>query len=424
MPHLYVKIFLTHMKERVALLYMSQSDQEDQEQVAEEPLTEEKKKVREVKLSLETMGLITKLLPSSSQDEEISHWERLLGEWDEHIRNVGPTEVLENAHQVALSGAATAYFERYRRGKKKKDLARAIELWQASLKQAPLDLPDLPGRLNLLGYALNEYYERTANVTHLKQSIQLSEVSSPAWLDSLNSLGNVLRSRYKHTKKVADQDRAIQVYGQLTEHTPLDSPDLPMRMHNLCSGLLERYTRTRDMADLDRDLRAWEETLERTPLDDQYRLMYVGNFANGALMHYTLTDELDDLKRAIKALKLAVNELPPKSQERVGYLEQLYTCMIRNWQITKDLADIDDAIQTGEQVIAKTPADAHDLPVMYNFLMLAYTKRGEKTHDEADWDKSLQIQEQSLAISKPGSFYRMQCSFNLGSMLNARYGSR
>ena len=90
---------------------MSQSDQEDQEQVAEEPLTEEekKKKVREVKLSLETMGLITKILPSSSQDEEISHWERLLGEWDEHIRNVGSTEVLENARQVALSGAATGW---------------------------------------------------------------------------------------------------------------------------------------------------------------------------------------------------------------------------------------------------------------------------------------------------------------------------
>ncbi len=47
MPHLYVKIFLTHMKERVALLYMSQSDQEDQEQVAEEPLRRGKEKESE-----------------------------------------------------------------------------------------------------------------------------------------------------------------------------------------------------------------------------------------------------------------------------------------------------------------------------------------------------------------------------------------
>src|SRR5690348_1880810 len=106
------------MKERVTTGYMSQSDQEDQEEVAEEPLTEEeKKKVREMRLSLETMGLIAKLLPSSSQDEEISHWERLLGEWDEHIRDVGSTEVLENAHQAALNAAARAYFERYRQGK-------------------------------------------------------------------------------------------------------------------------------------------------------------------------------------------------------------------------------------------------------------------------------------------------------------------
>ncbi len=42
-------------------------------------------------------------------------------------------------------------------------------------------------------------------------------------------------------KMLADQDRAIQLYGQVAEHTPLDAPELPQHLHNLCSCLLGSF---------------------------------------------------------------------------------------------------------------------------------------------------------------------------------------
>jgi hypothetical protein len=50
-----------------------------------------------------------------------------------------------------------------------------------------------------------------------------------------------------------------------------------------------------------------------------------------------------------------------------------------------------------------------------------YMKRAAATGSDADHKRTLQLLEQALAVAKPGSFYQMQCLFNLGVRLAAEY---
>ena len=390
------------------------------------PITdpEEQKLYEETTIALRT--------PLSFEDlpERIALWDRTLAAWEQILRSPTVSAQANETYRLALAGAAAANFSRYQIAHKKKDLARAVELWEKAVKDAPVDTPALVTLLNLLGYALNEYYERTGDAAHihkavraLEQAVHLSSVGSEIWLNSLNSLGNVLRTLYGHTRKVADHDRAIQVYGQLVEHTDLDSPDLPQRLHNLCSGLIERYTRTHNIADLDRAIHGLEEMVERTTPESPYREMYLINFCNAASMRFVLTGEQADRERAFRVMKLVLLELPVGNPEWRDSFEHYVTLSLKHINSTKEVAEVDEAIQTMEQILAKTPRDYRDLPIMSNFLFVAYTTRSGLTNSDADDKHAMQLLEEALSIMKPDSFYRMQCLFNLGSSLHTNYST-
>lgn len=385
---------------------------------------------QEMSLYLFSRAIITKMVPTSSVDQEIDDWEHLVPMW----RGLpGYTEVAtreQRAYQTVLAAAAMAYFRRYEQKHQKKDVAKSVELWQAALKNCPLDTPMLAGRLNYFGYALCEFYNRSANKSYLKQAVQvleqaaqLTEVGSDEWRNSMNNLGNVLRVRYEVNGKAVDQDRAIQIYGQLVEHTPLDSHDLPTHLHNLCAGLLERFNRTQDMADLDRAIRGWEEMIERTTPDSPHRLMFLLNLCNGITMRSVMKGEVEDMRRAISYIVMLLDELPPQdSDERTNFLDHLIrTIGLLLKETHDDLDDLNAMIQTMEHVIDHAPPAARDLPVILNFLVVLYMKRGAATGNDSDHKRTMQLLEQALAVSKPGSFYQMQCLFNLGGRLAAEY---
>jgi tetratricopeptide (TPR) repeat protein len=385
---------------------------------------------QEVSLYLFSRAVITKMVPSSGIDQEIDDWEHLVPMWR---KLPGYTDVAtreQRAYQTVLAAAGMAYFRRYEQNHQKKDVAKSVELWQAALKNCPLDTPMLAGRLNLFGYALTELYKRSANVSHLKQAVQaleqaaqLTEVGSEEWRNSMNNLGNVLRIRYEVSGKTAYQDRAIQVYGQLVEHTPLDSSDLPVHLHNLCAGLLERFNYTHDMADLDRAIRGWEEMIERTTPDSPHRLMFLLNLCNGITMRSVMKGDVEDMRRSIKYIALLLDELPPQdSDERTNFLDHLIrTIGLLLKETHDDLDDLNAMIQVIEHVIDHAPPDARDLPIILNFLVILYMKRAAVTGNDADHKRTLQLLEQALAVAKPGSFYQMQCLFNLGGRLSGEY---
>jgi len=381
-------------------------------------------------LYLISRAIITKMVPTSSIDQEIDDWEHLVPMWRDLPGYADVATREQRAYQTVLAAAAMAYFRRYEQKHQKKDVAKSVELWQAALKNCPLDTPMLAGRLNYFGYALSECYKRSANVSYLKQAVQaleqaaqLTEVGSDEWRNSMNNLGNVLRIRYEVSGKTADQDRAIQVYGQLVEHTPLDSSELPVHLHNLCAGLLERFNRTQEMADLDRAIRGWEEMIEHTMPDSPHRLMFLLNLCNGITMRSVMKSDVEDMRRSITYITLLLDELPPQdSDERTNFLDHLIRTIGLLLKATHDdLGDLDAMIQTMEHVVDHAPPSARDMPIMLNFLMYLYSKRGAATGSEADHKRGLQLLEQALAAAKPGSFYQMQCLFNLGGRLSAEY---
>lgn len=385
---------------------------------------------QEMSLYLFSRAIITKMIPTSSIDQEIDDWEHLVPMWRKLPGYTDVATCEQRAYQTVLAAAAMAYFRRYEQNHQKKDVAKSVELWQAALKNCPLDTPMLAGRLNYFGYALCEYYKRSANKSYLKQAVQvleqaaqLTEVGSDEWRNSMNNLGNVLRTRYEVNGKAADQDRAIQVYGQLVEHTPLDSSQLPIHLHNLCSGLLERFNRTQDMADLDRTIRGLEEMIERTTPDSPHRLMFLLNLCNSITMRSVMKGEVEDMRRAIGYIVMLLNELPPQdSDERTNFLDHLIrTIGLLLKETHDDLDDLNTMIQVIERVIDHAPPAARDLPVILNFLVVLYMKRGTATGNDSDYKRTMQLLEQALAIAKPDSFYQMQCLFNLGGRLAAEY---
>ncbi len=199
--------------------------------------------------------------------------------------------------------------ERYLRTGDRSALDAAAAAWERILRH-----PAFPGSderfqlaaMNDAGGVFLRRYWAAGRLADLNRALELwqqavgrTPADHPDLPGFLNNLGTGLRDRYARTGALADLEEAIGAYRQAVGRTPADHPDLPSRLNNLGTGLRARYARTGALADLEQAVGHWERAVALTPAGSPDLPMYLNNLALGLRDRYARTDQLADLKKAI-----------------------------------------------------------------------------------------------------------------------------
>jgi tetratricopeptide (TPR) repeat protein len=281
-----------------------------------------------------------------------------------------------------------------------------------------------PEHLNTLGFVLSQKFKFSGNLTDIECAIQvleeamyLSEPTSAQWQESVHNLGTALMEHYQHSRKLEHVDRAIHLYEQLAEHRASDATEEPDHLLNLCSCLMLRFDRTKNIADLDRVIRTGQEVIEHTSSQSSHRQVHLRNHVTALLVRQSLTGKLEDQKVTIQAMELLLCEIPGDAPDRLKWIDAFTRIAIAYTNQTKDASVLTDFIQIGQQIVANTPPDADYQPMVLVMISSGYMERFVQTDDEANLKQVVQLQERALSLCKAGSFYQMQCLYNLGATL-------
>jgi len=167
--------------------------------------------------------------------------------------------------------------------------------------------PEFSGDLRQAQEA-EQRYRRTNNQTALDAAAAAWEhiLGHPAFpaadarfqLAAMNNAGGVFLRRYWSRGRLADLNRALDLWQTAVQRTPPDSPDLPGYLNNLGNGLRARYARTGQLADLAEAIRVYEQAVQRTPPDSPDLPGYLNNLGAGLSDRYARTGQLADLAEA------------------------------------------------------------------------------------------------------------------------------
>jgi tetratricopeptide (TPR) repeat protein len=292
------------------------------------------------------------------------------------------------------------------------------------LKELNEKMEHTPESLNMLGFVLSQKFRFSGKLADIERAIQvleeaiyLSMPTSAEWQQSVHNLGTALMEHYQHSQKPEHLDRAIHLYEQLAEHKASDATEEPDHLLNLCSCLMLRFNRTKNIADLDRVIRTGREVIEHTSNQSSHRHVHLSNHTMALLLRHSLTGKSEDQKAAIKTMTLLVNAMPGDVPERLQWIDTLCRTLLAYANQTTDPSALTDMIQIGQKLAACTPPDADYLPMLLILIAGGYTGRFGQTEDEADLRQVLRLQERALSLCKTGSFYQMQCLYNLGATL-------
>jgi hypothetical protein len=183
-----------------------------------------------------------------------------------------------------------------------------------------------------------------------------------------------------------------------------------------------RFDRTKNIADLDRVIRTGQEIIEHTSSQSTHRRVHLQNHTTALLLRHTLTGKAEDQKAAIKTMALLISEMPADAPDRLQWIDTLSRTTLMYANQTTDPSALTDMIEIGQQLAASTPPDADYLPMVLMLIAGGYTGRFTLTEDEDDLRQVIRLQERALSLCKAGSFYQMQCLYNLGAtLLHMRY---
>jgi tetratricopeptide (TPR) repeat protein len=297
------------------------------------------------------------------------------------------------------------------------------------LKELNARAEHTPEYLNTLGFVLSQKFKFSGQLADIERAIQvleeatyLSAPTSSQWQQSVHNLGTALMEHYQHSQKPEHLDRAIHLYEQLAEHKASDKAEQPDHLLNLCTCLMFRFDRTKNIADLDRLIRIGQEITEHTSGRSSHRQVHSNNHTTALLLRYTLTDKSDDQKAAIQTMALLLSEMAGDDPDRLPWIDKLGRIMLTYINQTTDPAALTEMIQIGRQLADTTPPDADYLPMVLTLVASGYTGRFTQTDDKNDLQQVLKLQERALSLCQAGSFYQMQCLYNLGTtLLHMRY---
>ena len=233
----------------------------------------------------------------------------------------------------------------------------------------------------------------------------------------LRIFSSALRSRYNHTDKVTDLDRAVYTAEQAVAATPEGDPDRAMFLSNLSNALYDRYEHTSELADLD----VGEQALAVTPVSDPNHAERLNDLSDALLIRYECIGEFADLDRAIALAERAVADTPEGHPNLAARLSSLGNALRSRGERTGEQADLNRAVDAGELALATAPeGDPRRVSCLSN-LAAALSTRYERTGELADLDGAVALADQAVAGTPEGDPYRTRHLSNLCTALDTRY---
>ncbi|MCB0615645.1 MAG: CHAT domain-containing protein, partial [Phaeodactylibacter sp.] len=278
----------------------------------------------------------------------------------------------------------------------------------------PSESPELSGRLNNLGIALQTRYERLGGLNDLERCIQSyrqaldqSTLELATSTQLYSNLGLALTTRYYRTGALVDLQQAIQAHETAIAQTPEGSTALPDYLINLGLGLSVQYERTKSLADLERTIRALEKSLKLISPTSTNLPTLLNMLGIAWRYRFERSGKVADLERSIEVLKEAIQKTPPDSPRLLMAMTNLSGGLRFRFHVTKTLQDLKQGIEVLQKALERTEPTSPDWPVRLNNLGSAMKDLYQHSGKPADLKKAIQCYRQaaesSLNVATSGS---------------------
>ncbi|KAI0133387.1 CHAT domain-containing protein [Hypoxylon sp. NC0597] len=290
-------------------------------------------------------------------------------------------------------------------GKNDEDLDLIIEIRRDFVRDTPVDDLGRPDRLNALGTALSDRYNKLGDLAdldealqHVQEAIALSP-DTPHRISLLNNFASALNDRYVRTGALSDLEEAIRVGWEVVNSTPQNDPDLGEWLANLSIGLSDRYLRTGAVADLEESIRVARASLKAVSSDHVDRPLWLNNLSIRLGERYSLLENIADLKEAIVVGREAVDASRKHGLDLAKPLNNLGNRYGELYAKTGDTAAFEEALRLTRDSFMATPKDHPDRAIIQRNLGARFYDHYSKTEKGIYLIKA--IKSRQLALRHP-----------------------
>ena len=327
-----------------------------------------------------------------------------------------------------LNNLGYSFHSRFGRTGDLSDLSEAISNQQRAVQLTPDGHPDMPMYLNNLGNSFQSCFERTGNVSDLTEAISKKQQAIQFTLDGdsnmamwLNNLGLSLWSRFERTGNVSDLLEAISNQQRAVQLTPTGHPDMPMWMNNLGISFQSRFESTGDLSDLSEAISNKQRAVQLTPDGHPDMPAQLNNLGFSFWSRFERTGIVSDLSEALSNQQRAVQLTPNGHPDMPMWLNNLGTSFQSRFELTGDFSDLSEAISNKQKAVQITPDGHHDMPIWLNNLGTSFQSRFEHTGDLFDLSEAISIKQKAIQLTPDGHPDMPMWLNNLGLSFKSRF---
>ncbi len=270
-------------------------------------------------------------------------------------------------------------------------------------------------------WAIGDLNDLDQSLRLLNDAVEHTPIDSPDLPVRLSNLGNALRDRYASTGKLEDLEQALEVHRRALQHTLVNSSTLPSRLSNLGLGLHTHYERTGRLEDLEQAIATFEEAVQRAPVDSPDLPAFLTNLGLGLRARYAHKDQLEDLEQAIAAFQMAVERTASKAPALPSRLTNLGGGLYDYYEHTEKLEDLEQAIGAFQAAVEHTSTNSPELPGILSNLGGALHRRYMHSGKLVDLGQAIEIFQEAMRYTTSDAPVLPSILNNLATCLNDRY---
>ena len=294
-----------------------------------------------------------------------------------------------------LIALATLLRLRYVRSGEPEDLKAAVRACREAV-----EITASPDALASLGVSLRAWYERTGDLSVLREAVEVGRlaVGSAGRRASdcgphQTALGNALMHLYHAAGEREALEECVAAHRAALLAYPEGAHERDKALSNLTLALYGMYQRTGDAACWREARDLAEQSVADTPAGSPDYPIHLSNFVNVLDEAPEGEEKTHDLRALVDLCRQAVGATPDGNEYRGRYLSRLGARLVRLYEETADPEILAEALDTTKQAVDMT---VEDRPERANYLMnfaLALRVNFEATGDQEAFDEAIRTYE-------------------------------
>lgn len=262
--------------------------------------------------------------------------------------------------------------------------------------------------LHTLGNGLVAKYIRTRTADLLARAIRLWEESlrltphhSPYRPLRMSSLAGGLRETYLLHGLPRDRDRAIKLWVEAISLCPPDSPHMPVLVSNLSTALSERYSETGTTEGLAEAIHVQSAAVQRSPLRSLSAAQSVRSLAEALKNRFFAGDADVELDTIVTLQRMALTLMPPDPPHlRTGAIVDLGKRLRERFELRGNEDDLEEAIEILRPVVNGPHYDSLAHNHALTTLGLALMRRYLTTRNVKDLNQARSLHEEAITLGE------------------------